>query len=416
MHDVAVALHRKSLGHFYAAGLGNTADVVARKINQHDVLGSLLGIGHQLFFGRFVHLGRVATGTCAGQRTNRHLFAVGRSLLAHQNLGAGPHHMEITEMVEVHVRAGVERAQRAVQAQRRGCETLVNALAHLHLHEVACGNQLLGLLHRIQIVLLVKAALCGVALASANLRCADRIAQLILELTQTLFGTGIGFGLARVGIDDEVELAREVVDDGHFFALQQHDVGRAKRIRRAAALELLLDVAHGVIAEVAGQTTAKARHTGRDRDLEALLIGSNKVQRVATDGLDHGSIRHDFGFGFSAKARGSYKAAGGQADKAVAAKALTTDDGFQQEAVLAIAIGMGELEVERERGFEVGKGLGQQGDAVIALGRKRFEFQFRDHGRSSGSQGAWHTCWGCVSKAGEARVLGEMRRFIPVGL
>ena len=356
------------------------------------MLGTLLGVGDQLLLGGLVGLHRIAARTGAGQGANRDLLAVGRALLAHQDLRAGPHHMEISEMVEVHIGAGVERAQRAVQRQRRGREALVNALAHLHLHEIARRNQFLGLLHGVQIVLLVEAALCGIALAGTNLRRADGIAQLVLELTQTLLGAGIGFGLAGVGIDDEVELAREVVDDGHLFALQQHDVGRAQAVGRTAVLQLFLDIAHGVIAEIAGQTAAKARHARRDGHLEALLIGRDEVQRIAAGSLHHLAIGHDLGPGLVAEARGAHKAACRQADEAVAAEALAADDGFQQEAVLAVAIGMGQLEIEGQRGFEVGKGLDQQRDAVIALGRKRFEFQFRDHGRSSGSHGAWCIC------------------------
>ena len=157
-------------------------------------------------------------------------------------------------------------------------------------------------------------------------------------------------------------------------------------------LELFLDIAHGVIAEIAGQTAAKARHARRDRHLEALLIGGDEVQRIAAGGFDHLTIGHDFGPCLVTEARRTHKTAGRQTDEAVAAESFTTHHRLQQEAVLAVTTRMGQLEVEGKRGFEVGKSLAQQRDAVIALGRKRFEFQFRDHGRSSGSHGAWPAC------------------------
>jgi hypothetical protein len=36
----------------------------------------------------------------------------------------------------------------------------------------------------------------------------------------------VGLGLARVGVDDQVQPARQVVDDGQLLGLQQQDVGR----------------------------------------------------------------------------------------------------------------------------------------------------------------------------------------------
>ncbi len=45
--------------------------------------------------------------------------------------------------------------------------------------------------------------------------------------------------------------------------------------------ELRLDVAHRVVAEVAGQAAAKARQPGPQRDLEALLVGGDEVERIA---------------------------------------------------------------------------------------------------------------------------------------
>ncbi len=57
--------------------------------------------------------------------------------------------------------------------------------------------------------------------------------------------------------------------------------------------------------------------------------------------------------------------------------------------MLAIALGVGQLQVERERGFEVGKGLGHQGDAVVAFAGQAFEFKFCDH-RAGFPVGAAH--------------------------
>ncbi len=96
-------------------------------------------------------------------------------------------------------------------------------------------------------------------------------------------------------------------------------------------------------------------------------------------GFHHRAVRHDLGLGLGPKATGAQEGARRQADKAVAAKALTTHHGFQQKAVLAIALGVGQLQIEREWGFEVGKRLGHQRNAVVALAGQAFEFKFCNH-------------------------------------
>jgi hypothetical protein len=47
VHHVRIALDREGLGDLHAAGLGDAADVVARQVDQHQVLGALLRVGLQ---------------------------------------------------------------------------------------------------------------------------------------------------------------------------------------------------------------------------------------------------------------------------------------------------------------------------------------------------------------------------------
>ena len=56
--------------------------------------------------------------------------------------------LEVVHVEVVHVRRRVQRAQRAVQRQRRLGEALAHPLAELHLHHVAGGDVLLGCAHR----------------------------------------------------------------------------------------------------------------------------------------------------------------------------------------------------------------------------------------------------------------------------
>ena len=83
------------------------------------------------------------------------------------------------------------------------------------------------------------------------------------------------------------------------------------------------------------------------------------------------------------EATGPQQGAGRQTDEAVAPKALATHHGFEQEAVLAAVLGVRQLQVERERGFQVRKGLDHERNAVVAFAGQAFEFKFCDHGEGS---------------------------------
>jgi len=288
------------------------------------MLGALLGVGQQLGLGGLVLLGCGAARAGARQRTDGDFLPFRCVLLPYQNLGAGTDDMEVAEVVEVHVGAGVERTQRAVQRQRALGVTLLDALAHLHLHEITRGDQLLGLLHRPEVVLLGEVALGRIGLAGLDHWRTDRVLEQLLEVAQALLGIRIGLGLRRVGINDQVQLAREVVDDCQLFALQQQDVRRAQRVERAGGFELFLDVAHSVIAKIASQAATKTGEPRAQRHFEALLVLLNEVQRVTRCSLDHLAITQNFGFGLRAKATGSHQRTRWQANEAVAAKALAT--------------------------------------------------------------------------------------------
>src|SRR6516165_9203649 len=70
VHDLAVALNEELVCHFDGAYLGNPADVVAAEIEQHEVLGALLGIGEEFGFKRQIFARRSAAWPRAGDRTN----------------------------------------------------------------------------------------------------------------------------------------------------------------------------------------------------------------------------------------------------------------------------------------------------------------------------------------------------------
>ena len=129
--------------------------------------------------------------------------------------------------------------------------------------------------------------------AATLVRSRSRVAQQAPARARVRLGHG------RVGVDDQVEPAREVVDDRELLALHEQDVGHADRVgprsRRGRRGEPRLDVAHRVVAEVAGEAAAEARQAGPERDLEAGLPGGDEVERVAVVGLDDPAVGDDLG-------------------------------------------------------------------------------------------------------------------------
>jgi hypothetical protein len=111
------------------------------------------------------------------------------------------------------------------------------------------------------------------------------------------------------------------------------------------------------------------------------LILFNEVQRVARGGFGHHTIAHHFSLSIGTKAAGTQQGAGGQANETVSAKPLAPDHRFKQKTVFAIVLGVGQLQIKRQRGFQIRKGFQHQWNAVVALTGQAFEFKFGDHGQ-----------------------------------
>ncbi len=130
---------------------------------------------------------------------------------------------------------------------------------------------------------------------------------------------------------------------------------------------LLLDVAHAVVAEVADQAAVEARQTGEGGDVVARLELLDEGQRVgALEALDlHAVDAHAHLVAVDAQHR-----ARRQADDRVAAPFLAALHGFEQVGVG----GVGQLQVDRQRGVEVGEGFESERDAIVAVGGQAQEF------------------------------------------
>ena len=68
MHDLAVIFEEEAVGDAHAADLRDAADIVAAEVEQHQMLGALLGVGEKLLGERLVFLRRGAARPRAGDR------------------------------------------------------------------------------------------------------------------------------------------------------------------------------------------------------------------------------------------------------------------------------------------------------------------------------------------------------------
>ena len=76
VHDVAVALDRHELDDLDGARRAHPAEVVAAEVDQHQVLGPLLGVGEQLGAERGVLLRGRAARAGAGDRVQQRRVAL----------------------------------------------------------------------------------------------------------------------------------------------------------------------------------------------------------------------------------------------------------------------------------------------------------------------------------------------------
>ena len=142
-HDVdhlAVIFEKEAVGDAHAAHFGNPADIVAAKIEQHQMLGALLGIGQQLIGERLILFGRCPAWPCAGNRPDGDLAVANPD----QNLGARSDHGEAAEIQIIEEGGGIDPAQRPIKREGGERERRLEALAQHHLKDVAGGNVVLG--------------------------------------------------------------------------------------------------------------------------------------------------------------------------------------------------------------------------------------------------------------------------------
>jgi len=127
---------------------------------------------------------------------------------------------------------------------------------------------------------------------------------------------------------------------------------------------------------------------------------TNDCERVALDRFLDLSVLEHFGDAAIGADERAQRASRRQPDERIATEALPAYDGFEQEGVWLI----GQFEIERERRFEVGKALGNQRDAVVALRRKGLGIRVQSH----------VTCTGRADRIHAWKYTNECRRIAAV--
>ena len=125
VHDMAVALNGHEVGDFHRAVFRDAADIVAGEVDEHEVLGAFLRIGHEIGGVGIVLLNRCSTAAGACDRADFHEVAgeshmdLGRT--AYEGVSAGTAQAE-------HVGRGIHKTQGAVEIEgvivELGFETL----------------------------------------------------------------------------------------------------------------------------------------------------------------------------------------------------------------------------------------------------------------------------------------------------
>ena len=141
VHDVAVALDEELSVTSTRADFGDPADVVAAEVEQHQVLGALLGVGEQFRRRAPRPPGSRRAGGCrrwGGSSPCRRAPAPGSPGWSRR--------LEAAEIEEEQERRGIDPAQRAVKREGRQRERRREALRQHHLEDVAGADVFLRLL------------------------------------------------------------------------------------------------------------------------------------------------------------------------------------------------------------------------------------------------------------------------------
>ncbi len=243
----------------------DAADVVAREVDQHDVLGAFLRVLAQLCRHQAIVLLGPAAEPGAGDRAADHATAEH----LHHRLGRRADERGLLVAQEVHVRRRVHLAQHAVHVERLVVTFEIEALREHHLEDVA-GEDVLA--RHLDGPLVARGSERGrerwqlgeLVVRRRRRHVRQRSGELVHQVVEPPHRSGVRrVDRVRAGIGreedvlDEVETLAVVVERGDVPGERQHRIGPADRI--GGPVRKVLDLAHHVVAEVADDSPVKRR-------------------------------------------------------------------------------------------------------------------------------------------------------------
>ena len=352
VHDVAVALHGKAFSDAHRADLGDAAHVVAAEIQQHQVLGALLGIGQQLLFERLVLFRRGAAPPRAGERPDRHL-AVAHT---HQDLGRRTDQGERSE-IEVEQEWGrIGAPERAVEGEGGQREGRGIALGQHDLEYVAGGDVLLGPLHH-RHELLGRGVGDGLRQRQRDAGHARCVRQRFVEggndAAQPLHRGGVGRVRVDIGLridwGDDDHLVLDRVEHDHDGRSHEDAVGDGERV--GSLVGEALDQPHGIVAHVADDAGGNRRQVARQLDARLRQECAQRLQGRELLDLEGLAVRQRLAVDLGPVAEGAPDDVRSDADDGVASAHGAALHRFQETAH---GLPIAQLQGGGDRRLEVG--------------------------------------------------------------
>ena len=358
VHHVAVPLDFHQVGKVHRAVFGHSPDIVAGQVDQHHMLGPLLGVGEQLLFEPLVFfLGRAAA---AGPRERPHRDLP--FLDPHHDLGRSPHQLNAGGLEQEHERAGVDDPQRPIDVDGPRRSFQLQPLANHHLKNVPGADVVLAVPDR------RLEPVAGETRAPFERRLAPQVDVGQLEIGGSLLQLpahgvdlvagglvgGLRVGLIEPGVSHHQHGFLDLVENDHPVVEGKRQVGEMPVVGRGVGKPL--DVADHVVAEVSDGSPAEPGEAGDMRGAilrDALFQIAEGVGRLVNFGLTAAGD-------FDPRAEGIDLEEGVGPEKAVAANLLATYHAFEQETGLAPL----QLAVSRERGQRIAHQLAVDGDEV----------------------------------------------------
>src|SRR5713101_4465777 len=152
---MAVTLDLHHFSDVHTAEIRNAANIVARKIDKHDVFGAFLWIGQE--FGGIAFILRHGRATAARSCDRTNVDRVADKPHVHFRRAADKREI-IAELEAKHVRRRIDEAQTPVKIERVAAEISFETLRQDNLEDVAGADVFPGLLYRALKLVAVKSA------------------------------------------------------------------------------------------------------------------------------------------------------------------------------------------------------------------------------------------------------------------